>query len=54
MDFYLGLLQIIGVHTMLGLSAYCVLLTREDTRVTHVRDYRYARYIMRDAEAIPL
>ena len=27
MDFYLGLLQIIGVHTMLGLSAYCVLLT---------------------------
>src|SRR6266545_4951490 len=27
MDFYLGLMQIIGVHTMLGLSAYCVLLT---------------------------
>jgi branched-chain amino acid transport system permease protein len=27
MDFYLGLLQIIGVHTLLGLSAYCVLLT---------------------------
>ena len=22
MDFYLGLLQIIGVHTLLGLSAY--------------------------------
>src|SRR6185503_8779076 len=27
MDFYLGLGQIIGVHTLLGLSAYCVLLT---------------------------
>ncbi|MDU8913298.1 branched-chain amino acid ABC transporter permease [Aestuariicoccus sp. MJ-SS9] len=27
MDFYLGLLQIIGVHTLLGLSAYIVLLT---------------------------
>ena len=27
MDFYLGLMQIIGVHTLLGLSAYCVLLT---------------------------
>jgi len=27
MDFYLGLVQIVGVHTMLGLSAYCVLLT---------------------------
>ena len=27
MDFYLGLIQIIGVHTLLGLSAYCVLLT---------------------------
>jgi branched-chain amino acid transport system permease protein len=27
MDFYIGLVQIIGVHTLLGLSAYCVLLT---------------------------
>ncbi|MGH6815359.1 MAG: branched-chain amino acid ABC transporter permease [Hyphomicrobiaceae bacterium] len=27
MDFYLGLLQTIGVHTLLGLSAYVVLLT---------------------------
>jgi branched-chain amino acid transport system permease protein len=27
MDFYLGLLQIMGVHTLLGLSAYVVLLT---------------------------
>jgi len=27
MDFYLGLIQVIGVHTLLGLSAYCVLLT---------------------------
>jgi branched-chain amino acid transport system permease protein len=27
MDFYLGLLQIFGVHTLLGLSAYVVLLT---------------------------
>ncbi len=27
MDFYLGLIQIFGVHTLLGLSAYCVLLT---------------------------
>ncbi len=27
MDFYLGLIQIIGVHTLLGLSAYCVLHT---------------------------
>ena len=27
MDFYLGLAQIIGIHTLLGLSAYCVLLT---------------------------
>lgn len=27
MDFYLGLLQIIGVHALLGLSAYVVLLT---------------------------
>lgn len=29
MDFYLGLAQIIGIHTLLGLSAYCVLLTRQ-------------------------
>src|SRR5215813_3974928 len=27
MEFYFGLLQIIGVHTLLGLSAYVVLLT---------------------------
>lgn len=27
MDFYFGLLQIVGVHTLLGLSAYVVLLT---------------------------
>jgi branched-chain amino acid transport system permease protein len=27
MDFYLGLAQVVGVHTLLGLSAYCVLLT---------------------------
>jgi len=27
MEFYLGLLQILGVHTLLGLSAYIVLLT---------------------------
>ena len=27
MDFYYGLVQIIGVHTLLGLSAYIVLLT---------------------------
>jgi branched-chain amino acid transport system permease protein len=27
MDFYFGLAQIIGIHTLLGLSAYCVLLT---------------------------
>jgi branched-chain amino acid transport system permease protein len=27
MDFYLGLIQIIGVHTLLGLSAYVVILT---------------------------
>src|SRR5215510_1099475 len=27
MDFYYGLAQIIGVHTLLGLSAYIVLLT---------------------------
>src|SRR5512134_1550651 len=27
MDFYFGLAQVIGVHTLLGLSAYCVLLT---------------------------
>lgn len=27
MDFYLGLAQIVGIHTILGLSAYCVLLT---------------------------
>lgn len=31
MDFYLGLLQIIGVHTLLGLSAYVVLLTGQVT-----------------------
>ena len=27
MDFYFGLAQLIGVHTLLGLSAYIVLLT---------------------------
>lgn len=27
MDFYFGLMQLIGVHTLLGLSAYVVLLT---------------------------
>lgn len=27
MDFYIGLLQVIGVHTLLGLSAWCVLHT---------------------------
>src|SRR3990172_8094855 len=29
MDFYFGLVQLIGVHTLLGLSAYIVLLTGE-------------------------
>lgn len=27
MDFYWGLVQIIGVHSLLGLSAYVVVLT---------------------------
>lgn len=27
MDFYIGLLQVIGVHSLLGLSAWCVLHT---------------------------
>ena len=27
MDFYIGLLQVIGIHTLLGLSAWCVLHT---------------------------
>ena len=27
MDFYLGLIQVIGIHTLLGLSAWCVLHT---------------------------
>ncbi|MEE9588618.1 MAG: branched-chain amino acid ABC transporter permease [Hyphomicrobiaceae bacterium] len=31
MDFYYGLLQIIGMHTILGLSAYIVLLTGQVT-----------------------
>ena len=31
MDFYLGLAQLIGVHTLLGLSAYIVLLTNQVT-----------------------
>jgi branched-chain amino acid transport system permease protein len=31
MDFYLGLLQIIGVHTLLGMSAYVVVLTGQVT-----------------------
>jgi len=31
MDFYFGLAQIIGVHTLLGLSAYIVLLTGQVT-----------------------
>jgi branched-chain amino acid transport system permease protein len=31
MDFYYGLLQTIGVHTLLGLSAYVVLLTGQVT-----------------------
>jgi len=31
MDFYFGLIQLIGVHTLLGLSAYVVLLTNQVT-----------------------
>jgi len=31
MDFYFGLAQLIGVHTLLGLSAYIVLLTGQVT-----------------------
>src|SRR3970040_2442018 len=31
MDFYYGLAQIVGVHTLLGLSAYIVLLTGQVT-----------------------
>ena len=31
MEFYLGLTQIIGVHTILGLSAYVILQTGQVT-----------------------
>lgn len=31
MDFYFGLIQILGVHTILGLSAYVILLTGQVT-----------------------
>ena len=31
MDFLLGLIQLMGVHTILGLSAYVVLLTNQIT-----------------------
>jgi RNA polymerase sigma-70 factor (ECF subfamily) len=30
--------------------AYFILITWEDTQVSFIRDYRYARYVMRDAE----
>src|SRR6266481_2895355 len=40
MDFYLGLIQIIGVHTLLGLSAYCVLLT--GLREAHLAGQQHA------------
>jgi RNA polymerase sigma-70 factor, ECF subfamily len=30
--------------------AYFMLLAWDDARVSHIRDYRYARYVMRDAE----
>jgi RNA polymerase sigma-70 factor (ECF subfamily) len=56
----LGLLEgrlAILVHDPAEMSpqpADLVLLTWEDTQVSHIRDYRYARYIMRDAEITPL
>ena len=46
MDFYLGLAQIIGIHTLLGLSAYCVLLAdpkNDEGRLRRVRTVRAAR-----------
>jgi len=36
--------------TVLPRPAYFVLLTWADTQVSHIRDYRYARYVMLDAE----
>jgi RNA polymerase sigma-70 factor (ECF subfamily) len=34
--------------------AYFILITWEDSQVSLIRDYRYARYVMRDAEIIPV
>ena len=31
MEFYFGLIQIFGVHTIIGLSAYVILLTGQVT-----------------------
>lgn len=33
---------------------YFMLLDWENQQVTHIRDYRYARYVMRDAQVTPL
>ena len=44
MDFYLGLLQIIGFHTLLGLSAYVVLLTGQ-VRMAQAGFYAIGAYV---------
>jgi hypothetical protein len=32
--------------------AYFMLITWDAARVSHIRDYRYASYVMRDAEVM--
>ena len=49
MDFYLGLAQIIGVHTLLGLSAYCVLLTGQ-VSLAQAGFFAIGAYVAGDAD----
>lgn len=54
-QFVLGLLEgrlailVYDPHEALPEPAYFVLITWADTQISRIRDYRYARYVMRDA-----
>ncbi len=49
-----GRLALLAYESNESQPDYFMLITWDNTQIAHIRDYRYARYVMRDAEIAPV
>jgi RNA polymerase sigma-70 factor (ECF subfamily) len=49
-----GRLALLAYESSATQPDYFILISWDSAQITHIRDYRYARYVMQDAEVVPL